>query len=134
MIIDWSNAIQQARLIGFRNRLDAGATPGKLAIYTAPKPTPGDALTTQVLLGRVILLKPCGIIADNTFTFFQPANVIVLASGQPAWGRFSDGDDFWVGDAAVGLVDSGTLLQTDRLEWFQGSIIGMTLGTLTETP
>lgn len=133
MIIDWLDEIQKARLTLFRDRLDAGNTPGKLLIYTGPKPTPGNAITTQILLGTITFVKPSGTITGSVFMFSAPPDVMVVTSGLAAWGRFQDGEGFWVGDTAMGLIDSGAFIQADRLDWIQGSKIGISLATLSES-
>lgn len=133
MIIDWLDVIQNARLTAFRDRLDAGNSPGQLLIYTGPKPTPGNALSSQVLLGTITFLKPSGTVAGSVFTFAAPPDVLVVASGLAAWGRFQDGEGFWVGDATVELIDSGAFIQVDRLDWVQGSKIGVSLASIYES-
>lgn len=132
MSLTLSPTVRNARATALLAALDGAATPATLRVYTAPAPTPGDAITTQTLLAEFTLDDPAGSVTGPTLTLTLPDSVVVAADGAPAWARLSDGDDTWVLDGDAGLTGSGAWFVLDAGEWFASGIASLTLGTFTE--
>lgn len=94
--------LNEARLTATRDYLDAGGDNAKLQLYTAPRPAPGAAITTQVLLSEIDLTEPCGTVAANVLNLTAALPGLVLNSGSAAWGRVVDGSGNYAidGDAS----------------------------------
>ncbi len=106
---------------------------GLLRLYTAPRPSPGEALAEQVLLAEVRLAKPCAMSLDGGVLTFAPLpRTLCKRTGKAAWARLLDGDERMVMDLDVGLQGSDAELQLDRLELLAGGAIEMTLAELVE--
>lgn len=132
-MIDLNPAIATALLQSLAGYLDAGSGAAKMRFYTAPKPSPGAAITSQVLLGSVDLSKPFA--ASVTGASLQPdaiPNMLLEASGTAAWARFIGGDDAWVWDCEVGDEQSSAFIRLEgSLAVLEGGIIVITAGVLT---
>lgn len=132
MSLTLSPTVRNARVAALLAAIDGAATPATLRVYTAPQPTPGDAITTQTLLAEFTLDDPAGSVTGPNLTITLPDPVVVAADGAPAWARLSDGDDEWVLDGDAGLTGSGALFILDAAEWFASGLASLTSGTLTE--
>lgn len=94
--------LNEARLTATRDYLDAGAGGARLRLYTGPRPAPGAAITTEVMLTEIDLTEPCGTVAGGVLTLTAALPGDVLNSGTAAWGRVVDGSGNYAidGDAS----------------------------------
>lgn len=132
-MIKLATAIRSSRMQALLNAIDANATPGTLALYTATQPATGAAITDQVLLGTLTFARPCGSVTDGVLTFYaisQDGNAD--ATGIATWARARDGNGVFVADMDVGLTNSGAAVQMDNTQIYQGGIISVTSGTITD--
>lgn len=132
-MIDLNPAIATALLQSLAGYLDAGNGTATMRFYTAPKPSPGAAITSQVLLGSVDLHKPFA--ASVNGASLQPdaiPNMVLVASGTVVWARFIGGNNAWVWDCPVGDEQSSAFIRIEGgLAVLEGGIIVITAGVLT---
>lgn len=135
MSLDLSLDTRIARLQALADRLDAGAGPGKLRLYTAPQPDPG-APATGTLLAEIILAAPCGSVAEvdgsPRLTLTLPPAAMALWDGDVAWGRLVDGDNAWVGDGDAGALDSAAFIRLANAHVYGGGLVGLAAAVITE--
>lgn len=95
-----SAAAANAVLSALNTLVNAGAGPGTIKIYTAPKPAdPTTAITTQVLLGTLTLSDPAGTVSAGAWTFGAiTQDSAADNTGTAAWARISD-------STGVGVID-----------------------------
>ena len=89
--------------------IDSGSSVGKLLIYSGPKPRPGEAVTTQILLAELDFSDPSGVAAADaslTFTAVVPSQAV--GEGQAVWCRGVNSSDVYVFDAGIGAADSNS--------------------------
>ncbi len=130
-------SIRTARLQLVLDALDAAATPGAIEFYTGPKPAAGAAITTEILIGTLVLSQPAGTITGDTLTFDAISDDISAdADGDIAWARASDGNGVWVFDgdcAATGTPEAASALFVfNTLTARLGGIIQILSGALVE--
>lgn len=131
--IAFSTSLRNARAQQIADKLDAGAGPGKLMLYTTPRPASGEAITTQTLLGTCVLSDPCGTIASGVLTFSPVSDdVSADATGVIVWARGVDSDNTWVLDMSAGTSGSGATLIFNNLAAQEGGLIQILSGSLTE--
>lgn len=125
MEVDFSTGIRDDRLIAIKNRIDnSGTQSGKLLFYTEAKPTPGDAITDQVLVGTARFTNTCGVVADQTLTFsFQTDTIQASNSGLIAWARITTYDDVWCCDLDASISGGNGAVRLDALQVFEGGFI-----------
>lgn len=130
----YAQAVRDIRLAAFAVVLDSATTPGKLRIYTGPRPGAGISITTEILLAEIIFEKPSvDSIVDNVLTFKEVEDVLAVGTGEPVWARFLNGDGVWVADADVS-DDPGDFpgVLIDTLAVYAGGQVSVTLATLVE--
>lgn len=110
-MIGVSTAMRNAAMTARRDFIDAGATPGTLKLYTAPRPATGAAITSQTLIATVALEQPCGTVTDGVLSFAPIDPAAAVAVGEPVWGRFENGDGTHALDVDVGIVGSGAEIE-----------------------
>ena len=97
----------------FIARMDAGAGPGRIRLFTGPLINTAASLTTQVLLGTLICSDPCGSRVGGLVTFGAiTQDSAADATGTAVMAQFEDSNGNVVlrtnvsslsGDAAVRL-------------------------------
>jgi hypothetical protein len=119
--------------------VDLAATPGKILLYTTPRPASGGDVPAGTLLATVILSDPCGTVDATGLHFTADAPVQAVAAGVVVWGRLCDGDGNWIidGDARrsddidVGhIADAIFVIDEDQV--YVGSFITLVSATLAE--
>ncbi|MCF7964221.1 MAG: hypothetical protein K9L79_01640 [Methylobacter tundripaludum] len=129
----FSTALRSSRAQLIADALDAGATAGKILLYTAPRPATGAAITTQTLIGTCVLSDPCGTVSNGVLVFDGINNDdLADATGVIAWARGVDGDDAFVLDMSCGVADSGAALIFNTLSAQTGGAIQVLSGSITE--
>jgi len=130
-MIDYSDAALNSMLQGVLDLLDSAAPiSAYMQIYTASKPaTPGEAISSQTLIGTVPLQSPAGTVTGGKLVLATPIEEDnAPASGEVAWGRLFDGTDTWVADFDIGLTGSGATFELNFLSIYQGGIIRINYG------
>lgn len=128
-----SPLVKNARLAVIANALDAADSPGRLQLYTAPRPAIGEALTTQTLLVSLLLPQPCtASLANGTLTLAPIPPALCQHSGTAAWARFTDGNGNGVADVDVGLTGSGAEVELSTLLLLAGGSVSVSVASLTE--
>ena len=116
-----------------RATLFAGwAENGSFEIYTAPRPSNGGAITSQIKLLDIAL---AGITVTNDVMTADVGTGITamgLASNSAAWGRLKDNAGVIIGDCDVGDVNSVALAKLDSLAIVAGSLTTLVSFSLTE--
>ncbi|WP_333873049.1 hypothetical protein [Methylobacter sp.] len=129
----FSTALRNSRAQCIAAALDAGATPGKILLYTAPRPATGAAITTQTLIGTCMLSDPCGTVSNGVLVFDDiNDDDLADATGVIAWARGVDGDDAFVLDMSCGIEGSGAALIFNTLSAQMGGAIQILSGSITE--
>lgn len=87
-------------------KIDAGAGPGRLQIYSGTRPATGGAATT--LLAELTLSDPAGTVANGELTFSAvTADNQANATGVATWARIVDSTGAFVVDASVTVTGGG---------------------------
>lgn len=113
MTMTLATALRTARAQDIVDAIDAGATPGYMEIYTAPRPATGAAITTQTKLGTLTFSQPCGTVAAGvitlgTITGDDAADATVdPGTDLPLWSRVYDGAGTFVNDWDVTAAGGG---------------------------
>lgn len=108
-MIDLSPAAKEARLTALATYVDTGTGTAVLRLYTAPKPDPGAAITTQTLVVEIDLPNPfADDVTGDTLTIGTMIPTMAVASGTVAWGRILNQNGDWVGDAVAGEENDPT--------------------------
>jgi len=108
-MISLSSAAKEARLTALADYVDTGTGTAVLRLYTAPKPTPGDAITTQTLVVEIDLPTPfASDVTGGTLTIETISSALADNTGVVAWGRVLNRNGDWVGDALAGEEDDPT--------------------------
>lgn len=115
-----STNLKNGMLDHLRSRLGGG----KIKFYTGAQPLGGNPVTTQVLVGEVILANPCGpSSAAGQFNLFNPAAVASVAAGNTTWARLTDSLDVFLIDCDVSLPSgSGQIKISNTNISFPGTI------------
>jgi len=122
MSVNYSTTVKNARLTVVRDAIDAGASPGKLKIYTAAY---GSLLVT------ITLADPCAGVADGVLTLSgTPKSGIASAAGIAAIALFSDSDDTLTADGlTVGLAATDIIIDNTNIAL--GQTVTLNSGTIT---
>ena len=123
MIVDFSTEIRDDRLTVIKNRIDAGSGKGKMLFYTEPKPTPGDAITTQVRIATGRFTDPCGVVDSQNLALSFDGDIIVETNGDVNWCRVTDSDDVWVGDLDATITAENGAVKLDNLRAYEGATL-----------
>lgn len=131
--IGLSTTLRNGRLQKIIDAFDAAATPGKILLYSTTRPATGAAITTQTLIGTLILSDPCATVADGVLTFAAfTEDSSADANGTIDWARGLDGDNNFVLDMGCGVAGSGKTLIFNTLSAQEGGVIQILSGALTE--
>lgn len=117
MALGFTVAARNEILDDITTRLDAGAGPAKLQIYSGTRPTNADtAITTQTLLAELTLSDPSfGAASSGSMTANSIANNTAVANGTATWFRLVDSNDNAVTDGNVGTSGSDLNLGTTSI-------------------
>lgn len=104
MTITLVDALKQDQAEAIIALIDAGATGGKIKIYSGTKPTDADdAPGAGTLLATLVFSVTCGTATAGVITFSSiTSDSDADADGTAAWARITDSDDNTVFDASVG--------------------------------
>lgn len=105
MTTTYSQAVISDRLQALTRRLDADPVlPGRLLIYSAPRPASGQPPATAVLLAQLVFPKPSlDNVTGNVLTLLNPATALAQATGEAHWARLQNGASQFVADASAGI-------------------------------
>lgn len=131
-----SNQVKLARATALQQQIDAGATPGRMDLYTEPQPEPG-ATPTGEYLGSIVFPQPCGAIDTDTPGLRLIASPVqAVGAGMIAWARITDGDGNWCADGIVRQDDAPDADTADFLvdvaQVYPGGYVGLVDGLLLE--
>lgn len=115
-----STDLKNGMLDHLRSRLSGG----KIKFYTGVQPLGGNPVTSQVLVGEVVLASPCGpSSAAGQFNLFNPGAVASTAAGNTTWARLTDSSNAFLIDCDVTLPSgSGQIKITNTNISFPGTI------------
>jgi len=131
MAVSFAPALRDARLQAIINSIDAGPGQGKLNFYTGTRPATGAAITTEVLLGTLLLSDPSATIAAGVLTLEPIADdVSADADGTISWARLTDSTDTFVADFNCGT--SASDINCSTLVVAAGDTIRVTSASLNE--
>lgn len=129
-LVEW---LRSARVQLIADALNSGAGAGKFLFYTAPRPAAGAALTTQVLLGTLVLQEPCGTVDAGVLTFAPISDdQLADADGIAVWVRALDGDNAWVLDMDVTDALGPGPVKMNTTQVYQHGILRITSAVLVE--
>lgn len=123
---DYNTTVRNDRMTVV-NTASAG---GKLSLYSGTKPAPGGAITT--LLAEFNLASPAGAVSGGVLTFTDPANTVVVASGQATWARITNSGGSWVADLTVSQVGGTGEIRLTEDDLTTGMVLDITSLTITE--
>lgn len=122
MAVTYATAVKTARMQAVADQIDAGASPGKLKIYTSGG---GSLLVTFTLT------DPCGTVSGTTLTFDFDPDLSATAgnTGTAAEATITDSaDTVKVSGLTVGT--SGTDVVLDSVSITSGQTVTLATGTL----
>ena len=134
-MIDLSPAAKEARLTALATYIGTGSGTALLQLYTAPKPDPGAAITTQTLLVGIPLPAPfAASVVGDTLTIATIAPALATAGGRAAWGRVLNRNGDWALDAKAGLENDpdAWIWLLSGLDILAGSFVQIQTGEITE--
>lgn len=134
MAVGYATTLRSNRMTQVINAIDAGASTGKLRIYTATRPATGAAITTQTLLAELSFADPCGTVTNGVLTFSAlTADSSADATGTAAWARVVDSDGNFVMDMSVTATGGGGDIELNTTSILQNGLVqGTATRTLTE--
>lgn len=131
MAIGYATTLRTNRMTQVVNAIDAGASTGKLRLYTTPRPATGAAITTQTLLAELAFADPCGTVTNGVLTFSALTDDSNAdASGIAVWARVVDSDGNFVMDMSVTATGGGGDIELNSTAIVAG---GLVQGTATRT-
>lgn len=106
----FSIPVADAMLQALANIIDAGSGSGYIRFYTAPRPTSGAAITSQLLLATCTFANPCGTVAGGQLTLSTiTGDSSADADGTMNWARVFDSSGNF-------CVDYSCALDSDLLD------------------
>jgi hypothetical protein len=106
-MISFSTTVLNEMLNEVSAAIDSNVLPGKLKVYSAPRPRTGEAITNQILLVEFTFADPSAQAADDANLLFSSISVATaVGEGVAVWCRATNGVDSFVFDALVGLNES----------------------------
>src|SRR4030042_2022403 len=122
MSVNYSTTIKNARLTVVKDAVDAGASAGKLKIYSA---------AYAALLVEINLSDPCAGVADGVLTLSGlPKSGVASAGGTAALARFTDSDDTMVAEGlTVGMAAADIIIDNSNIA--SGQTVTLSAGTIT---
>ena len=130
----FSDALRTSRAQLLAAAIDEGsAGAATLKIYTGPRPSPGAAITSQVLLVALQFPHPCAqSVTGGVLTLKPLAEQMVTGSGVHDWGRITNRDGDFVADLEVGPPGLGAAIEIPATELFTGAMVRINSATITE--
>ena len=122
MAVTYATAVKTARMQATADKIDEGASPGKLKIYTA----------ADLLLTTHTLTDPCGSVSGAVLTLdFDPdLSAVAGNSGTAAKATITDSDDeVMVSGLTVGTSAADVIL--DSVSITAGQTVTLATGTIT---
>lgn len=117
MLVNIAVDLADAYLALIADRIDSGAGPGKLRLYTGPRPAGGAAVTTQVMIAELTFSYPCAASILNGVLTFNPIFAgEVVAIGDIEWGRMVSSEGVFVLDGDVGNEESSALIKLSNTQ------------------
>lgn len=136
MDVVFSSAVISDRLQAFTRRLDSDATlPGRLKIYSSPRPAAGQPPDGAIHLATLTFAKPSlDTIVGKVMLLLPPPTTLVISSGEALWGRFESGNGEYVADADVSANGGGgaIVIDSDTTMLFAGGELSVSLVRLQE--
>jgi hypothetical protein len=107
MIVRVPVDIQNAYWAAVAGRLDAGAEPGKLQLFSGEMPDNGGPTGAgHVLICELALLKPCAASIENgAITLASAAFAQILSAEPHGFARLVSGAGNWCCDLDTGVID-----------------------------
>lgn len=116
------------------NDIDLAATPGKILLYPDLRPATGAAATGE--LAVITLSDPCGTVDEAGLHLTAPLPAQASAAGIIRWARIVDGDDAFVMDGDVRLLEDTDVGIADFIidvaQVYPGSFVNLVSATLAE--
>jgi hypothetical protein len=132
MIIDLSPSIRTARITSVLTGIDADSGSAKLKLYSGTKPTAGDAITDQILVGTFIFTDPAGTVTNQTLTLTVAGDILAVATDTITWARITTSADVWCIDLDV-TDNLGTgAIKIDNTAVTTGGTIKLLSATLSD--
>lgn len=105
-MITFSLAVMSDRLQALTRRLDSDLTePGRLRLFSDPRPSGGGLIGDAVELAVLVFPKPSLFeVVGDTMTIQNPVPTLIRATGDATWARFENGAGDYVADCDVGVV------------------------------
>lgn len=115
------------------DRLDAGPGPGVVKVYAGAQPATADTAPPGILLATITLGDPAfGNAAAGVATAADPANAVVVASGEAGWFRAADSTGATVHDGAVTVTGAGGDMELATTTLLAGGGVDVTAYTWTQ--
>lgn len=125
-------ASRNASTDGVVGRLNAGAGPGTIKIYTGSQPASAGDAATGTLLATVTLADPAfGAAVSGAATLTDPASVNAVASGTAGWFRAADSDGNTVFDGSITAPGGAGDLTLSNTAITSGGPVDLTGGSYT---
>ncbi len=130
----YSDTLRTARANLLATAIDSGsAGPATLTIYTGPRPAPGAAVTSQVLLVAMQFTHPCAqSVTGGVLTLKPLSEKMVTGNGVQTWGRLANRDGVFIADLDVGPPGSGADIEIPANELYAGAMVRINNATFTE--
>lgn len=141
MTLNFSQTVLTDRLQALTRALDADTAPGRINLYSGPRPAPGATVTSQTLLASIPFQKPSsGGVVNNVLTLNYVAGpVLAVGTGVAIWARFVAGNGAYVADMDVSLIlmpdgtaGTGEIRLDDTQVYAGGSVTIKDVASLTE--
>jgi hypothetical protein len=127
------NAVQDAAVNAIAARVDAGAGPGVLRIYTGAQPADADDAPTGTLLVSITLADPAfgASSAGVAQLAGTPRSGTAVASGTAGWFRIVDSNGVTVVDGSVTATGGGGDLELDNTNIATGQQVSVSALSLS---
>lgn len=96
------------------------------------KPSPGAAITDQVLLATTTFTDPCGTIANQVLTLTASGDVLAVAEGIITWCRMTDSADTFCVDMDVTINEGNGAVKIDSTQVYSGGTIRILSAALSD--
>lgn len=133
MTIRFPAASRDAGLDTQLDRMDAGAGPGTIKIYSGSQPADGDAAETGTLLATFTCADPAWAPATGgvkTLDADPDLTTTATADGTAGWARCEDSTGANVMDGSVGTSGADFIISSTSLT--TGQTVNLTSGTVTD--
>ncbi|MFZ6872874.1 hypothetical protein ACO0LF_12480 [Undibacterium sp. Di27W] len=118
MILNVSQAHQNARHAGSLGHLDAGSSPAKIRIFTGVQPAPSGP--ESELLVEIVLTKPAGTVAEGVLTLTAASFGLIIKTGQATWARVMTGAGVTAFDCDVSDQTGDGVIKLEKTQLYEG--------------